>query len=181
MPLPFLLPLAARLLPVRRFFAPIPWQAWLALGIALCVLLGALWHGKKVRQFGEERYTAGVKAERDRAEAAAKTQAAKDERIAGKIKEQNREEADRINRDADTLRLSGPGRARCPAPAKPANGREPQPRLPDVAGPEMPADDRAAVPWGWLVQRAEQCDLNRAEVLAWRDWHKQLSESRADR
>jgi hypothetical protein len=38
----------------------------------------------------------------------------------------------------------------------------------------VPPDDLAAVPWPWLVQRAEQADLNRQEVLTWREWYDRM-------
>jgi hypothetical protein len=94
-------------------------------------------------------------------------------KIADEIRKRTDEENRRIAADADGLRLSGPGRARACAPAAPG-GRQPASGKPDAAGPEMPSDDSAAVPWNWLVQRAETNDLNRAEVLAWRDWYDRL-------
>jgi hypothetical protein len=39
----------------------------------------------------------------------------------------------------------------------------------------MSPDDLAAVPWQWLVQRSEQADLNRQEVLSWREWYRKLA------
>ena len=80
---------------------------------------------------------------------------------------------------ADDLRLHGPGAARCgqgnhPVAAAGASGSVSRPGQADAAGPAMPPADSAAVPWGWLVGRAEQCDGNRSEVISWRDWYKQL-------
>jgi hypothetical protein len=31
------------------------------------------------------------------------------------------------------------------------------------------------VPWAWLVGHAEQCDINRSEALAWREWYSRQS------
>jgi hypothetical protein len=38
----------------------------------------------------------------------------------------------------------------------------------------MPPEDRAAVPWVWLTDRAEEHDLDRAEVLSWRLWYQKV-------
>jgi hypothetical protein len=90
--------------------------------------------------------------------------------IRGKTDEQNR----RIAGDADAVLVSGPGKAVCrPAPAA-AGGHDQAGGKPDAPGPQVPPADSAAVPWPWLVQRAEQADLNRAEVLAWREWYDRL-------
>jgi hypothetical protein len=90
--------------------------------------------------------------------------------IRGKTDEENR----RIAGDADAVRVSGPGKAVCrPAPAAPG-GHDKASGKPDAPGPQVPPADSAAVPWPWLVQRAEQADLNRAEVLAWREWYDKL-------
>jgi hypothetical protein len=97
--------------------------------------------------------------------------------LASKLRERNREEANRIVDDAGGMRLSGPGKARCPGIPAGTGRPEAQPRKPDAPGPEVPPDERAAVPWQWLVNRAEQCDLNRNEVISWREWHKQLTEA----
>ena len=158
-----------------NFLALIPRSVWIALAVLALVGLGVFAHQRSVKAYGEERYAAGVADEKARAQEAARKQAEKDEKTVRKLKEQHREEIDRISRDADALRLRGPGKARCrPAPIA-ASGRDEGHGEPDVAGPEVPPDDRAAVPWGWLVQRAEQFDANRAEVLAWREWHRKLN------
>jgi hypothetical protein len=82
------------------------------------------------------------------------------------------------NAAADSLLAHGPGAARCghvSNSAVPAASGEHEPgsdRPADGAGTVLPGDDQlAAVPWNWLVGRARQADLDRSEVLAWRDWY----------
>jgi hypothetical protein len=94
--------------------------------------------------------------------------------ISKQLKDRTDEENRRIAGDADTLRLRGPGKAVCP-PVSGAPG-EHQQATPDtnVAGPSLPTDERAAVPWNWLVQRAQEHDELLNENKAWRDWHDQV-------
>ena len=107
-----------------------------------------------------------IKRERDEANA----------KVSEEIRKRTDEENRRIAAGADDLRVSGPGRSRAScAPAAPGGHVAPS-GTGDVAGPQVPTDERAAVPWQWLVTRAEQADLNRAEVLAWRDWYARLAE-----
>lgn len=182
--IPFLAPLALKLSPVGALLKRIPRAAWIALAVIAILLVGSCVHKRKVKAFGEERYAAGVNAEGERiaakAEALKRKADALSRKISNALKEKNDEENRAIASNADALRLSGAGKAACPRSAgvpsapgrsEPANGRS------DVAGPEMPSGDFAAVPWGWLVDSAERCDLNRAEVLTWREWHKQQSEA----
>ena len=96
--------------------------------------------------------------------------------ISRETQEKNNAEARNIARDAGDLRLRGPGQARCRpvdhsgVPAG-GGGYGASSGRPDAAGPQVPADELAAVPWLWLVGRAEQSDLNRSEVLSWREWY----------
>jgi hypothetical protein len=174
--------LGARLLPVRAFFGSIPRWAYIALAIVLAGLTGVLVHQHyahkaiaAAEQRGEARAYANVA--RQAQELASKANAL-NAGIAAAFKEKNREENARIAAAADTLRLRGPGAARCAAVAgvsASASGSVAAGGKPDAAGPQVPPDDRAVVPWGWLVGRAEQADLNRAEVVAWRDWYQRFA------
>jgi hypothetical protein len=89
-----------------------------------------------------------------------------------------------IASDTSALLVRGPGasRSRCVGnPTVPAASGEPvTPAHPaDDAGNLLPGGDgtaeRADVPWRWLVGRAGQCDLDRAENVAWRDWYARQS------
>jgi hypothetical protein len=162
------------LLSAGRWIKGLPWQVWAVIGLALLLFLGVRWHNGQIKDAekrGADRAYAAVEKKARQLEAKANA-------VADKIRSKTDEAARTIAADADVIRVSGPGKARaCPVPA--ASGRrEPAGGGSDAAGPEMPSDDRAAVPWQWLVQRAEQCDLNRNEVLAWREWHEKLSAQR---
>lgn len=163
------------LLSAGRWIKGLPWQVWAAIGLALVLFLGVRWHNGQIKD-AEKRGA-------DRAYAAVEKKAreieAKANATADKIRSKSDETARAIAADADVIRMSGPGKARaCPVPQG-SGRREPATGEADVARPEVPTDDRAAVPWQWLVQRAEQCDLNRNEVLAWREWHQRVQEALA--
>jgi hypothetical protein len=85
---------------------------------------------------------------------------------------------------ADSLRVRGPGKAACPGPVdrsgvSEASGGPAQPAsAEDGAGGGVPGANRlAAVPWGWLVDKAEACDVMRSEVTAWRSWYEREAAS----
>lgn len=174
--LPFLVPLALKLSPVGRILKSIPRQVWIALAVVAILALGTCAHKRSVKKFGEEQYAAGVKAERDRAAKAVKKAETAGNAISKEIRSKSDEEARRINTSADARRVRGPGLARCAVPSAAASESKPASGNGDASRLEVPARDSAAVPWPWLVDRAEQADLNRAEVLAWREWHQRLSE-----
>jgi hypothetical protein len=95
------------------------------------------------------------------------------QKLAKKIKDQTDEENRRIAGDAHALRVSGPGKALCRSvPTAPGNGASSA--NPDVTGPALPPDDRAAVPWNWLVQRAQEHDELLNETSAWRQWYQEV-------
>lgn len=180
----FLAPLILKLSPVGRILKAVPRPVWISLLVIGILLLGTCAHKRSVKKFGEERYAAGVKAEGERIAAKAFLIKSKADAAANKIskalKDQNNEENRAIARSADDRRLRGPGKAVCPGTASMAGGASrpvPASGGPDAAGPEVPSGDVAAVPWGWLVDSAERCDLNRAEVLSWREWHRQQGEA----
>lgn len=80
---------------------------------------------------------------------------------------------------ATDLRLRGPGKAAtCPGREfNPGMAITPDrqggtPAQPDAPGNQVPARDGfAVVPWGWLVNRAEDHDRLLSEVKIWRSWH----------
>jgi hypothetical protein len=161
-------------LAARAFLGRVPKAVWIAIAVALVLWLGVRWYNGQIRD-AEKRGADRAYAE---VEKKARALEAKANATADKIRSKTDEQARAIAADADTLRVSGPGKARaCPIPA-PASRREAADGKPDAPGPEVPSDDRAAVPWQWLVQRAEVCDLNRNEVLAWREWHEKLAAQR---
>jgi hypothetical protein len=150
---------------------------WQLSSLALCAALVV----QHIALRSEQRHASKVEAQLSKATAELKridgeARAAKErgDKLAKELRDRTDEENRRIAGDADALRVSGPGKAVCrPAPTA-ASGHEEGRGNGDAPGPQVPSDDRAAVPWPWLVARAEQADLNRAEVVAWRDWYSRL-------
>lgn len=180
--IPFLAAAAAKLSPVGAFLKKIPRGVWIALAAAAAFGAIVWWHNHTVSNARKEGYAAGVKAEGDRIAAKALKLAKDAEAISSKARSLNSETNRRIAGDADAIRVSGPGKASCLNPATVGTGRRVTPAgKPDVARSEVPTGDGeallAAVPWPWLVDRAEQCDLNRAEAETWRKWHKDLTDA----
>jgi hypothetical protein len=159
---------------LQRLSSKIGLTGWLCIA---CALAG-LWlvHDRNHWKAADARdhatavnYRRQLDAETEKNKAAEKQTA----QISKQLKDRTDEENRRIAGDADTLRLRGPGKAVCPAlPSSPSNGEGPA--KPDVAGPSLPPDDRAAVPWGWLTDRAQEHDELLNENKAWRDWHDQV-------
>ena len=96
--------------------------------------------------------------------------------VANQIKETSDEEHARNAGSAQSLRLLGPGAAapHCPAvPAAPGQSQS-TPAEHGVTGPVLPQANSAAVPWSWLVTRAQEHDDLVAEDRAWRAWYQQV-------
>lgn len=171
-------------LAVKTFLGRIPRTAWIALAVIAILALGTCAHKRAVKKFGNERYAAGVAYEQARLEKKAKELKAKADAMTGKITTQLRTKHDEkvvvITRAADDLRVRGPGKASCPGnPGIPASsGRsDAASGRTDAPATGLPEQDRIALPFGYAVNQAEVCDLNRTEVLTWREWHKQQSEA----
>jgi hypothetical protein len=173
MPL-FLAPLLLKLSPVGRFLKSIPRWVWLAIAAALLLFLGVRWHNGQIKD-AEKRGA-------DRAYAAVEKKAreieAKANATADKIRSKTDETARAIAADADVIRMSGPGKARaCPVPQgssrRETAGGQGSPAVDQV--PDTGGVDLIALPFAPTVRLAEVCDLNRGEVLAWREWHSKLS------
>lgn len=160
-----------------RGLARIPAWAWIALCVALAAFLAWRWHGGEVRaadQAGYNRAMAEIRTKAERVTRLANdaTKRATDLQQAINTEERNRHEAQarHIAADAAALRRMRPsGALRC-GPADPA----PVPGIPGrPAAPGGRADaPLVAVDWKWLIDRAEQADLNRAEALTWRSWYE---------
>ena len=178
--------------PVGGFLKMIPRWAWIALAVVIAVIGLVLFHNHKVNQFERDtrtderakvdaEWTARMDAMRKKAEGVRNRAEALARDINKDIGGRNEQEARLIVSRADALRVRGPGAARCrpdnhsSVPIA-AGQHEPASGGPNVAGSSVPSDDRAAVPWPWLVERAQQCDLNRSEVMSWREWQTRQSE-----
>lgn len=169
----------------RSIAGSIPRQVWIGLAVLAVIAGGIWWHKHTVSNARKEGYAAGVKYEGERIAAKAKKIKDNADRISAGISDalrnRNNEENRAIARGADDLRLLGPGKAACPRNpgiSSAARGSVPPGQGANAPASEVPVSDGfAAVPWGWLVDNAEQCDLNRSEVLSWREWHRQQSEA----
>ena len=172
------------------FLRAIPPKGWLALGAL--ALAAALWwgHTRAVSAAYNRGYaTATVERDAKWGEAfdtmhgAALTYAAafnqQSATLSSQIGARHEQELRSLAARADALRLHGPGRAAatCSRPGDSAGLPSPA-RLdepPGVAAHDgvagLPDETpMAIVPWPDLVQRSEDADADRAEVIAWRDW-----------
>jgi hypothetical protein len=168
--------------PIGAFLKSIPRWAWIAIAAVAIVAASVIWHQHKAHaaiaaaeKRGEDRAYAHIAA---KARAIEQRAAELGRKISAAIRSRTDEENRHIAARADAQRLRGPGASACSGysrlPAA-AGGPKSKPGLSDAARPRVPADDIAAVPWPWLVDRAEQCDLNLTEVTAWRSWYEQQS------
>jgi hypothetical protein len=167
--------------PVGAFLKAVPAWAWKLLAVLALLAAGYLWHQHAAHKATAAAYAQGQADEAARIAKKALALKAKVDALTGKIaaniKERNDEENRRIAASADALRLRGPGKAICAAGtglSSASGGSVAAGGTGDAAGPYMPPEDRAAVPWGWLTDRAEEHDLERAEVVAWRTWYQRM-------
>jgi hypothetical protein len=167
--------------PVGAFIKAVPAWAWKAAGIIAALVGAFLVHQHYAHKAIANAYAQGKADEAKHVEQQALKIKAKVDALTGKIAAQERMKNDEQNRRiaaaADDLRLRGPGKATCAGSASlpsAAGGHVAPSGDGNAAGPQVPSDDRAAVPWGWLVNRAEEHDVDRAEVLSWREWYSRL-------
>lgn len=173
--------LALRLLLGRGLSAIWAWLShrsfWRLVSMALCALLLVQHFQLADARHDRDSYKSQrdyYKGEIDKADAAVRRAMTDFKKIAKELKDRTDEENRRIAGDAGSLRVSGPGKAVCrPAPAPPG-GHVQGGSKPNAPGPSLPPDERAAVPWGWLTDRAQEHDQLRAEVQTWREWYDRL-------
>lgn len=185
MPLPLFGSVALAFAPVKSFIKAIPRPVWIALAVAAAVGLAWWLHRDAVSDARKEGYAAGVKHEGGRIAAKAKRIKDGADRITAGISQALRTKSDEkvrvIYRDADAVFVRGPGKAACGGnPSVPGGSSRPVPPGGQGGAPmaEMPAGegvDLIGLPFPGTVALAQQCDLNRAEVLSWREWWKQQS------
>jgi hypothetical protein len=156
----------------------LPWWAWKWLAIASVLVAAFLWHQHAAHKAINAAYQQGRADEATAVQKRALELKAKVDALTGKIatieRTANEKENRRIAADADDLRVQGPGHAACARIPAAASGPQSASAAAAAAGSEMPPADSAAVPWGWLVTRAEEHDQLRAEVLSWRSWYDQM-------
>lgn len=174
----------------RGFLGSIPWQIWAVAAAILLLGIGSCVHGHKVKAFGKTQFTAGRAAADadwkkafDKARADALAWKAKAEANAVKVSQLLRESHEQTVRSNAALSIGllrgGSGAASCrpinrPVIAAPTSGREPTAPVANAAGPAMPPEDWAAVPWSWLVTRGQEHDDCLSESRTWREFYKQL-------
>jgi hypothetical protein len=174
----------------------LPWQVWAGAAALALLVGGCVWHGSAVNAARTAALAEGKEAEKRRWEQAFQTMKLASETwksnyeavsqdLANERSARHAEDLRRIAAGADDLRLRGPGRAAAPrcgsiadsglgtatgGPERPqGGGDDPVAPLPDPEG-------LAIVPWGRLVEYAEDHDRWRAEALTWRSWYLEQKE-----
>jgi hypothetical protein len=154
----------------------------LVLAVCLAIFLAVRWHNGRIEDLKTTSFNAGyAKAVDDGKKGVAKVEHVSTA-IATEIRSKTDEKIRDSGRHADALRVRGPAAAACIDPRLSAGagghdatggGSGPAvPGLPDQERPEL-----IAVPFDVAVNRAEVDDANRLEVLAWREWHKRLTDT----
>lgn len=165
------------------FLGKIPPKVWLALGCALALLLGVLWHHHAIRKHDAALIAANNaqwQARLDALNAKIRAQDAQNAAMASQLRKANDEEHNRIAADAGSVLMHGPGKAVCPrisSPSTPASGSveiTPGSDAPRSSLSAGDGQDLSAVPWNWLVQRAQEHDDLLANEKAWREWYDNL-------
>lgn len=173
--------LAVRWAAGKALAGRVPRGVWIALAVALALLLIWRWDSARLSSARNAGDAAGYARAMGEVEAKAKKLATEAEALTAKIRSRTNEENRRVGAAADTLRLRGPGRAACPSAAPSGSGRHEPPAgqanapVGRVSYPER--IEFIALPFAPTIAFAEQCDLNRAEAQAWRDQHKGLIEA----
>lgn len=145
------------------------------LGIAALIGLAILFHSRAVKSYGNTREQNGADEAYRAVEIRALKAEAKAARLAAELKEANRAENNRITGSAGNMLLRGPGKAACPdtnsAPAVPG-GQLAQSRPADAPMVGVHSTERpvlACLPFAATVAFAREHDLNRTDVLTYRE------------
>jgi len=165
------------------FFSRAPSWFWIGVAFAVLLLGFQLWHSSRVNAVIAAAEKRGADAAYARVTAKAIALERKAAALAETLRSRNNETNRLIAADADDLRLRGPGKAACPvaAPAAPG-GHQPPGGAADAAVAPLPDRERVdliALPFAGAIAFAEQCDLNRAEVLTWRQFQSELAATHA--
>lgn len=165
--------------PIGGFLSRIPARVWkmlaIALVVALLIFVGLRWHGHKVEQLRKESFAAGRQsAVKDMVALRDQLNRAHAQDVA-RMRSENDAKLRDVGRDADALRLRGPGRAACSAVLSGGSGgrdqaggeaRAPVSELPDAGRAEL-----IALRFDAATDLGESHDSLRVEVLGWREWH----------
>lgn len=171
---------------IGGFLKRVPWQAWLAIALALAAWQGVEWHGNRVKRMLTAADTAGyTRAMSEVASAQAAATLAATQRKAKAEREQST-----ITQEVQSDHAQTVGTIRDRAAALRVRGRETQVDthraggvdLPGLSGATGRADaatggnglPRPARPqgldWDGQVAALEQCDLNTAQLLDLQRW-----------
>lgn len=173
------------LLPARAaasaFLGKISPKIWLALGCAVALVLGVLWHRHEVKatiatakaeQRADDQKVLNAQAAKIRA------QDAQLAAMSSQLRKANDEEHSRIDADAGAVLVRGPGKAVCPGvsspPAAPGRPIQAAPEagpavapVPDSGGQQLIALPFA--PTVELTKEHDQCLADRRSIDAWYD------------
>lgn len=150
-----------------------PRQLWFGLGAALLLLGLFAWHQHHAHNAIKAAYAKGKADEGSRIAAKALEIATKARLIADELRRKNDEANRHISDNANTMRVSGPGKAACLSTATPSpSGRVTPARPTNVALAPMPGTggaDLIALPFIDTIAFAERHDKCLAEVKTWRE------------
>lgn len=172
---------------VKSIASAIPWWVWAVLGFIALLWLGSCVHSSKVKSHDKAIIAANDKRWNDKLDKAHLEALSYKNQVEVKQREINRliGERNETTRNANAelanaARLSGPGAARCRSRDNPTvsgnANNSPRTSEANASRSTMPTTDFVAVPWGWLVTRAQEHDDCEADLAAVWEWHKQQSE-----
>lgn len=168
---------------VKGVAGKVPARVWLYLALLLALVGGVIWHQHVAHKAVTTAYQRGVNDEAAHVQAAAlRIKKAADKvttSISTNLRSKSDDQVRSIVSSAAALSVRGPAKALCTSgPSIPAatSGHQPTsgashdsvPAMPDYSGPPL-----IAMPWDQATAYAQQCDLNRAEVISWREWWTQ--------
>jgi hypothetical protein len=160
------------------FFKGIPTWLYALIAVAGLIGLGVHLHSNAVHKAIAAAEKRGEEREAQHVLAAVQKITKKANDITAAIRSKSDETNRHIIADAGDLRLRGPGKAVCPGSAAPAASEHSAPGRPvDVGMASVPNPGGPvliALPFNDTIRFAEQCDLNRAEALSWREQHDKL-------
>jgi hypothetical protein len=172
--------------PIGKVLGKVPSRVWKILAIVvisgLLIFFALRWHSNKVETFGNEKFQAGYDS-RDAEIKKLQTQLnQRNAELATALRSKTDEKLRDVARDADIIRLHGPGKAACTSvgglPTSPGGHDQtrtsPGTSLPEVRDGEW--DELIALPFSETVTVFENHDSLRIEVLGWREYHRVFTE-----
>lgn len=173
-----------RLLP--GVFKMIPREVWYVLAAAFIFRLGVNWHEGRIKAHDTALIAARDaqwQVRLDEARQAAITEKKKGDAVRAALAHERSKKHEAtvhtIVRTGDALRVSGvpegaaaidSGQGHHSGLSAAAGESDQRLRAGNAASDELPFDG-AVVSWTWLIDAAQQCDINRAEARTWRDWY----------